>query len=1098
MLAMAYKVVEEAVELFMSAFYQSLLVNGTSVESASRIARLGLIRNRQRRAIYMYNVNLSDHIVPVLYTSVASGSPLSQTEGAKADSTTLSYLDKTLTSIKSLSPLKQRGTMSLDSVGQVLMGRDIDILSLESVLAASRLVLLNGQGGCGKSEFLRHACQWWQASGWIKGSAYVDFRDGSLLSWQACVDQICTQLGIGPDERSGAAIIDTLRAEKYLLVFDSADAFESLLLTEPVVYVEALTPRLRSLIDKASSDGSMVIVASRLDTTQVANITSDRQKYRLSGLSIIDSVTLLQRLAIGDKSKPPETYHRRDNIDFLRRVAILLEGNPTAIQMIVPAFKRANYDGKVLFNNLLYNAIEEPSEDAWSRSHFVQSLTAAMVLPSFINFDESLIQATHFAPFWNLMPKNLNYYYWFFYLFASKYFQEAAYANWISKEWQDVVNNGRMALTLGKHWPEIESKLIGVGILQHATITRRDASQVPCYHVNPVYTLLSRSSIGKAAWKEARFAYIRQALLWNRQHSHEGSSQSEWTSVIWDGMEQHEDHLHNWYVQAIGWTFEDGDPQEQIQRMGVSLFSLIYNMSVGSWWTKPRQSRLLIPHIRGYLSRTYAVTDLSRPASVPTSSDLNAILSYSWALYQIDTEDTMQSSKAPIVKLALEAVDRWRAASPPATALPPPDEVSWFQLRFAEARIMDRSLYLREAKELFERNLADDPATTDGGMLNIIKRWHLRNLQHWADCVIRLAVRDGIFDKEEFNSHMQAVSNIFEQKSILPAVSELLSENPEAFNTFKVRDQIHLAIKFEEQAVSKFGKLAKHIIESPMVNVFADLEEETGISFLNFMRQTLASNTPETAEFRSICGDLESSVHLLAGDTAAAGRAVNSSVHREAPSSVTSTGWENIAELHMYHYGLAVMRTDKPDYKKGLTHLQEWWRLHQGIDIWKQDQVWGLLKLAACYHALGHIAEACREVIKCVEIGQRMGPDDCLDSNVAAAHRHIYEMVADLDQLEVFLDPMVIFSQSPRIAELSLKERVQLQQIIRTAHEVKREGEKREKLLEQMAEISRLIKHVKEQGLLPNLGTDHDNSINERIEELAKSRETRSDSSWFF
>lgn len=173
----------------------------------------------------------------------------------------------------------------------------------------------------------------------------------------------------------------------------------------------------------------MVIVASRLDSTNIANINSEQQNFRLPGLSILDSVVLLERLAFDANKKPPELYHRRDNVDFLRRVAILLEGNPTAIQMIVPSFEKFNYDGESLFYHLLCDVIEEPSEENWNRSRFCRTVSFAMVLPSFIDFDETLIKATHFAPFWNLMPKDLTLYYWFLYLFASKYHREAAYAN---------------------------------------------------------------------------------------------------------------------------------------------------------------------------------------------------------------------------------------------------------------------------------------------------------------------------------------------------------------------------------------------------------------------------------------------------------------------------------------------------------------------------------------------------------------------------------------------------------------------------------------------------------------------------------------------
>lgn len=66
---MAYKLNEEAVEIFMGAFYYALLVDRAPVEHATRIARRELLRDRSRRAWYMQRVRLADYVVPMLYVS---------------------------------------------------------------------------------------------------------------------------------------------------------------------------------------------------------------------------------------------------------------------------------------------------------------------------------------------------------------------------------------------------------------------------------------------------------------------------------------------------------------------------------------------------------------------------------------------------------------------------------------------------------------------------------------------------------------------------------------------------------------------------------------------------------------------------------------------------------------------------------------------------------------------------------------------------------------------------------------------------------------------------------------------------------------------
>ena len=79
-----------------------------------------------------------------------------------------------------------------------------------------------------------------------------------------------------------------------------------------------------------------------------------------------------------------------------------------------------------------------------------------------------------------------------------------------------------------------------------------------------------------------------------------------------------------------------------------------------------------------------------------------------------------------------------------------------------------------------------------------------------------------------------------------------------------------------------------------------------------------------------------------------------------------------------------------------------------------------------------------------------MGPTDCMDGNVESAHRHIYHEVVKLRQLNIFLDPKVLVSRSPAIATLSLKERLQLAQVMKGAHELKKAEDELQELFEEM------------------------------------------------
>jgi hypothetical protein len=213
---------------------------------------------------------------------------------------------------------------------------------------------------------------------------------------------------------------------------------------------------------------------------------------------------------------------------------------------------------------------------------------------------------------------------------------------------------------------------------------------------------------------------------------------------------------------------------------------------------------------------------------------------------------------------------------------------------------------------------------------------------------------------------------------------------------------------------------------------------------------------PEAENLLAGIRGLESGVRMLAGDNTGAAGAVQAEIAREALSSTTSTGWEKMAELHMYMYMLAVQRAgDSPDYKKGLTHLNEWWKLHRGVGVPKREQCAGLLKFAVCHHGLDQVADAARSVIKLVNIAKTFEPFDCVEGDITAAHEWFYGEMAKFDKLCVFLDPKVVFFSSPGVAELSLKERVMMHQIMTRAKEVERDKKACEEVFLQARETLR-------------------------------------------
>jgi hypothetical protein len=184
-----------------------------------------------------------------------------------------------------------------------------------------------------------------------------------------------------------------------------------------------------------------------------------------------------------------------------------------------------------------------------------------------------------------------------------------------------------------------------------------------------------------------------------------------------------------------------------------------------------------------------------------------------------------------------------------------------------------------------------------------------------------------------------------------------------------VRQYYSWPIKHESDALSRFCPLIHSILDKPFFENFADIQEVGELASMFQLLKTVAEDdSPRLQASRSLLETMEVGLHMLSGNTDAAASALSDNLQREARSSDMSSGWQNLAQLHMQLYGLAVMQSDNPDYRKGIQHLDEWWKLHQGVGISKQELCYGNLKYATCYDGLKMPGEAGRAVLKAMEL----------------------------------------------------------------------------------------------------------------------------------
>jgi len=249
----------------------------------------------------------------------------------------------------------------------------------------------------------------------------------------------------------------------------------------------------------------VAILCSRLATTSILSEIPDYQRYRLTGLSVLDSVHLLQRIASEAEGKLPDKFHQQENLEYLRCVAVLLEGNPAALQMIVPTLKQADYDGEVLFNTILYGTCNF-NDEKWMSCRFFNSVFCAIHLPSFIDPMEPF-HLNHLSAFWTLLPEDLGYY---FFLLSDRAFPVSIRPEELSGYLDEDIDTR----VLRKRWPIYVARMLDAGILEHATMTTKSGRKIACYHIHPIFTLIARSRLTGNGLKSCYNPYIRQLLYW--------------------------------------------------------------------------------------------------------------------------------------------------------------------------------------------------------------------------------------------------------------------------------------------------------------------------------------------------------------------------------------------------------------------------------------------------------------------------------------------------------------------------------------------------------------------------------------------------------
>jgi hypothetical protein len=224
-IAMSYKVLLRAADIFMRNFYESLLVKGNDMLTSASQARRALRENRSRQSLFGLNVDVDDSIVPVFYTKHALSQNASLNLGLD-----LSHLPK-------IPPSRWNNVQSSNDIGGApLVGRDLDILELESTLInKAGFVILYGTIGMGKTALLDNIVSWWQTTKYV--NSYVafnmsEFSNQTLETFLDCLrDKVIEHVSqhnrddFPPTKAEDEDGVSSATVDNILLIIDQAEDY---------------------------------------------------------------------------------------------------------------------------------------------------------------------------------------------------------------------------------------------------------------------------------------------------------------------------------------------------------------------------------------------------------------------------------------------------------------------------------------------------------------------------------------------------------------------------------------------------------------------------------------------------------------------------------------------------------------------------------------------------------------------------------------------------------------------------------------------------------------------------------------------------------